>query len=72
MTSLETARTVEVAYLQHKIGEADNDIALINMHLDESHGMYSEQSLHIRVCNISVTQKVAYWNMHGCRWYRRY
>ena len=60
MTSLKTVRTAEIADLQHKIDEADTDIALINRHLDETQGMYSEQSLHIHVCNISVTLKVAY------------
>ena len=46
---------------------AEDDIALINRRVDESQGMYSEQSLHIRVCNIGVMLKVAYWDMHGCR-----
>ena len=72
MTSPETFRTVEIADLQHKIDEADTDIALINRRLDESQGMYLEQSLHIRVCKISVMLKHAYWNMHGCRWCRRH
>ena len=39
MTSPVTARTIEVAYLQHGIDKADNDIALINRRLDEVQGM---------------------------------
>ena len=65
---LATSQTTDIAELQRKLDVAGDDIALINMRLDESQGMYSEQSLHIHVCNISMTLKVAYWNMHGCRW----
>ena len=67
MTSLETVWTIEIVDLQHKIDESDIDIALINRRLDESQGTCSEQSLHIRVCNISMTLKIVYWDMHGCR-----
>ena len=68
MTSPVTARTTEVADLQHKIDEADNDIALINRRLDDVQRMYSGQSLHIHSCDISMMLKVIYWNMHGRRW----
>ena len=51
---------MEIAEVQRKLDVAGDDLALINMRLDESQGMYSEQSLHIHVCNISMTLKVAY------------
>ena len=38
---------MEIAELQRKLDVAGDDIALINMRLDESQGMYSEQSFHI-------------------------
>ena len=44
MTSPVTPRTTEVADLQHKIDEADNDIVLINKRLDEAQGMFLGQS----------------------------
>ena len=46
MTSPEIVRTVEIADLQHKIDEADNDIALINRRLDESQGMSLRHSIY--------------------------
>ena len=49
MTSPETVRTIEVAELQHKIDEADNDIALINKRLDEAQGMFLGQSIYVCV-----------------------
>ena len=65
---LATSQTTDIAELQRKLDVAGDDIALINMRLDESQGMYSGQSLHIHFCDISMTLKVIYWNMHGCRW----
>ena len=47
MTSPETIRTIEVAKLQHKIDEADNDIALINRRLDNTQGMFLGQSVYV-------------------------
>ena len=44
MTSPEIVRTIEIADLQHKIDEADNDIALNNRRLDEVQGMFLGQS----------------------------
>ena len=54
MTSSVTARTIEVADLQHKIDEADNHIALINRRLDEVQGMFLGQSYYAHVYNISM------------------
>ena len=51
---------MEVAELQRKLDVAADDIALINMRLDELQGMYSGQSLHIHFCDISMTLKVIY------------
>ena len=62
------ARNTGVAELQQKLDIAEDDIALINMHLDESQGMYLGQSLHIHFYYISMTPKVIDWNMHDCRW----
>ena len=56
MTSSETVRTIEVAELQHKIDEAENDIALINGRLDEAQGMFLGQPYYARVYNISIMQ----------------
>ena len=57
MTSPATAQTTEVADLQHKIDEADNDIALINMRLDEAQGMFLGQPYYARVYNISMMRR---------------
>ena len=65
---LATSQTTDIAELQRKLDVAGDDIALINMRLDESQGMYSGQSLHIHFCDISMMLKVIYCNMHGCRW----
>ena len=35
-----TAHATEVAGLEHKLDEADNDITLINRRLDEAQGMF--------------------------------
>ena len=40
---------MEIADLQRKLDVAGDDIALINMRLDESQGMYSGQSSNIFV-----------------------
>ena len=61
---LATSQTTDIAELQRKLDVAGDDIALINMRLDESQGMYSEQSFHIHFCNISIMLKV----VPGCRW----
>ena len=68
---LATSQTADIAELQRKLDVARDDSTLINMRLDESQGMYSEQSLYIHVCNISVTLKIAYWDIYGCGWCRR-
>ena len=60
---LATSQTTDIAELQRKLDVAGDDIALINMRLDESQGMYSGQSLHIHFCDISMTLRV----LHGCR-----
>ena len=65
---LATSQTTDIAKLQRKLDVARDDIALINMRLDESQGMYSGQSLHIRFCDISMTLEVIYQNMHHYRW----
>ena len=65
---LTTSRPMDIVELQRKLDVAGDDIALVNMRLDESQGMYLEQSFHIHFCNISMTLKVIYWDMHGCRW----
>ena len=57
MTSPVTARTIEVAKLQHKIDEADNDIALINRRLDNTQGMFLGQPYYARVYNISMMRR---------------
>ena len=49
MSPLTTARTTEVAELQRKLDVAGDDLALINMRLDESQGMYSVQYPYIFV-----------------------
>ena len=50
MTFPATARTTQVADLQHKIDEADNDIALINRRLDEVQGMsWGGHCMHVPV-----------------------
>ena len=49
-----TSRTTDIAELQQKLDVAGDDIALINMRLDKSQGMYSGQSLHIHCCDISM------------------
>ena len=41
------AQNTEVAKLQQKLDIAEDDIALINRHLDESQGMYFEHPLHL-------------------------
>ncbi len=46
---LATSRTTDIAELQRKLDVAGDDIALINMRLDESQGMYSGQSSYIFV-----------------------
>ena len=58
MTSPVTARTTEVADLQHKIDEADNDIVLINRLLDEAQGMFLGQPYYARVYSISMMQRI--------------
>ena len=58
MSSPVTARTTEVADLQHKIDEADNDIMLINRRLDEAQGMFLGQPYYARVYNISMMQRI--------------
>ena len=40
---------MEIAELQGKLDVAGDDLALINTRLDESQGMYSEQSSYIFV-----------------------
>ena len=40
---------MEIAELQQKIDAAGDDLALINMRLDESQGMYSGQSPYVFV-----------------------
>ena len=55
---------MEIANLQQKLGVSGDDLALINMRLDESQGMYSEQSLGIHFCDISMMLKV----VPDCRW----
>ena len=65
---LATSQTTDIAKLQRKLDVAGDDITLINMRLDESQGMYSEQSFHIHFCSRSLMLKVIYWDMHGCRW----
>ena len=57
MTSPVTARTTEVADLQHKIDEADNDIALINRRLDKAQGMFLGQPYYAHVYNISMMRR---------------
>ena len=57
MTSPETARTVEVADLQHKIDEADNDIALIYRRLDKAQSMFLGHPYYARVYNISMMRR---------------
>ena len=44
-----TFQTVDIAKLQRKLDVARDDLALINMRLDESQGMYSVQSSYIFV-----------------------
>ena len=44
---LATSPVTDIAELQRKLDVAGDDIALINMRLDESQGMYSKQSFHI-------------------------
>ena len=61
---LATSQTADIAELQRKLDVAGDDITLINMRLDESQGMYSEQSLHVHFCDISMTLKV----VSGYRW----
>mgnify|MGYP005831221981 CR=1 FL=1 len=61
---LATPQTADIAELQGNLDVVGDDITLINMRLDESQGMYSEQSLHIHFCDISMTLKV----VPGCRW----
>ena len=46
---LATSQTTDIAELQRKLDVAGDDIALINMRLDESQGMYSGQSPYIIV-----------------------
>ena len=65
---LATSHTTDIAELQRKLDVAVDDIALINMHLDESQGMYLGHSLHIHFYDISMMLKVIYWSMHYCRW----
>ena len=47
---------MDIAELQRKLDVAGDDLALINMRLDESQGMYSEQSPYI-FCGISIMLK---------------
>ena len=61
---LATSQTMDIAELQRKLDMAGEDIALINVRLDESQGMYSEQSLGIHFCDISMMLKV----VPDCRW----
>ena len=44
-----TSRTIDIAELQRKLDVAGDDLALINMRLDESQGMYLGQSPYIFV-----------------------
>ena len=57
------ARNTEVAELQRKLDIAEDDIALINMRLDDSQGIYFEYSLHHCACNVGLTPKRVLYEM---------
>ena len=51
---------MDIAELQRKLDVAGDDLALINMRLDESQGMYLGQSLYARAYNICMTLRTVY------------
>ena len=46
-----------MAELQRKLDIEEDDIALINRHLNDSQGIYFEHSLHQCACNFGLTLK---------------
>ena len=57
---------MDIAELQRKLDVAGDDLALINMRLDKSQGMYLGQSPYI-FGGISMMLKSVCYNMRGCR-----